>query len=133
MQWNFDSGAPIYAQLVAGIRLRIIMGEYPAGSRIPPVRELAMEAGVNPNTMQRAFQELERLGLVISCRTNGRYVTEDVGIIEEARLSLARRHVREFYQQMQSMGYDVESICELLMHEMMYERSGEDGTDSGVS
>lgn len=129
MQWNFDSGAPIYAQLVAGIRLRIIMGEYPAGSRIPPVRELAMEAGVNPNTMQRAFQELERLGLVISCRTNGRYVTEDVGIIEEARLSLARRHVREFYQQMQSMGYDVESICELLMHE----RSEVHGTDSGVS
>lgn len=129
MQWNFDSGAPIYAQLVEGIRLRIIMGEYPAGSRMPPVRELAMEAGVNPNTMQRALQELERMGLVMSYRTNGRYVTEDTVTIEEARLSLARKRIREFYRQMQAMGYDVESICAMLNHE----RSEADGTNSGVS
>lgn len=129
MQWNFDSGAPIYAQLVAGIRLRIIMGEYPAGSRIPPVRELAMEAGVNPNTMQRALQELERAGLVMSCRTSGRFVTDDVSAIEAGRLALAQKHVTEFVFRMQELGYDHAGICALIEQE----RSGDDGTDSGVS
>ena len=114
MQWNFDSGAPIYAQLVAGIRLRIIMGEYPAGSRIPPVRELAMEAGVNPNTMQRALQELERAGLVMSCRTSGRFVTEDEEMINKVKEEMASKHIKVFLENMKQLGYDVEETISVI-------------------
>ena len=75
MTWKLDSDRPIYAQLLELIQMRIISGHYPAGSRLPSVRELAAEAGVNPNTMQKAFSELERNGLIWTQRTAGRFVT----------------------------------------------------------
>ena len=71
MQWNITAGRPVYLQLIEQIELAIVTGEYPAGSRIPPVRELAAQAGVNPNTMQRALQELESRGLLQAQRTAG--------------------------------------------------------------
>ena len=117
MQWKLDSGAPIYSQLVDQIKLRIITGHYPPGSRIPPVRELALEAGVNPNTMQRAMQELERQGMVFSHRTSGRFVTEDESLIQDAREQLAKDHVNTFVQQMTVLGYGMEDILEHLRKE----------------
>ena len=81
--------APIYAQLIRQIRAGIVSGAFSPGERLPSVRDLAMEAGVNPNTMQRALTELERDGLVYSQRTSGRYVTEDRAAIAEARHGLA--------------------------------------------
>ena len=77
MQWKFDGNAPIYTQLVDQMKLGIVSGEWIPGQRIPAVRELAVDAGVNPNTMQRALQELERQGLMFSQRTSGRFETED--------------------------------------------------------
>ena len=77
MNWQFSNDAPIYAQLIGQIRAGIVSGAFSPGERLPSVRDLAMEAGVNPNTMQRALTELERDGLVYSQRTSGRYVTED--------------------------------------------------------
>ena len=79
MNWQFSNDAPIYAQLIRQIRAGIVSGAFSPGERLPSVRDLAMEAGVNPNTMQRALTELERDGLVYSQRTSGRYVTEDRG------------------------------------------------------
>ena len=75
MNWQFSNDAPIYAQLIRQIRAGIVSGAFSPGERLPSVRDLAMEAGVNPNTMQRALTELERDGLVYSQRTSGRYVT----------------------------------------------------------
>ena len=77
MKWQFSNSAPIYAQLIEQIKMAIVSGEFPAGERLPSVRELAAETGVNPNTMQRAMTELERDGLVYSQRTAGRFVTEN--------------------------------------------------------
>ena len=77
MKWQFSADAPIYAQLVTQIQVGIVSGAFPPGDRLPSVRDLATEAGVNPNTMQRALTELERDGLVYSQRTAGRFVTED--------------------------------------------------------
>ena len=77
MLWKFDSSAPIYSQLVRHIQEAIVSGEFTPGDRLPSVRDMAMEAGVNPNTMQRALTELERDGLVYSQRTAGRFVTEN--------------------------------------------------------
>ena len=59
MNWDITAGRPVYVQLVEQLELALVAGEFPPGSRIPPVRELAADAGVNPNTMQRALQELE--------------------------------------------------------------------------
>jgi DNA-binding transcriptional regulator YhcF (GntR family) len=114
MEWHFHSDAPIYAQLVEGITLRIVTGAYPPGQRLPAVRELAVEAGVNPNTMQRALAELERRNLVFSQRTSGRFVTEDVQRIQEAKQTLADRQIRSFWKAMEGLGYCREEILALL-------------------
>jgi GntR family transcriptional regulator len=114
MQWKFDGSAPIYSQLVEQIKLGIVSGEWIPGQRVPAVRELAVDAGVNPNTMQRALQELERQGLMFSQRTSGRFVTEDTEMIEEAKRTLANRHITAFIRQMQALGYTRQEIVALL-------------------
>jgi len=114
MNWQFGGDAPIYAQLVSQIKLCIVTGEYPPGGRLPSVRDLAMEAGVNPNTMQRALTELERAGLVYSQRTAGRYVTEDIGMIEEAKLGLAEAQIRLFLEAMGRLGYTKDEILAMV-------------------
>ena len=114
MQWKFDGNAPIYTQLVDQMKLGIVSGEWIPGQRIPAVRELAVDAGVNPNTMQRALQELERQGLMFSQRTSGRFVTEDREMIEDAKRTLANRHISAFIWQMQALGYTRQEIVAML-------------------
>lgn len=114
MQWKFDGNAPIYTQLVDQMKLGIVSGEWIPGQRIPAVRELAVDAGVNPNTMQRALQELERQGLMFSQRTSGRFVTEDREMIENAKRTLANRHISAFIRQMQALGYTRQEIVAML-------------------
>ena len=117
MHWKFDSSAPIYAQLVRHIQEAIVSGEFAPGDRLPSVRDMAMEAGVNPNTMQRALTELERDGLVYSQRTAGRFVTENTQIISETRDALADAHIRQFLSAMAHLGYERSSILTLLEQE----------------
>ena len=114
MNWHFNSDMPIYTQLVSQIKFAIVSGELPPGERMSTVRDLASEAGVNPNTMQRAFQELEREGLVFSQRSSGRFVTEDVSIIEKAKMALAQEHISKFISSMERLGYDRAEIIALL-------------------
>lgn len=114
MEWQFDNNMPIYTQLVDKIKLAIVSGEYTRGQRLAAVRDLASEAGVNPNTMQRAFQELERLGLVYTQRSNGRFVTEDEDVIETTKKALAEASIRSFMDSMQRIGYTREDIIRLL-------------------
>ena len=104
MRWNIRSDLPVYSQLVEHIKLAIVSGEFPLGSRLPSVRELAADAGVNPNTMQRAFAELEREGLVLTQRTAGRTVTEDYDVLESMRCALAADRTREYYNDMKALG-----------------------------
>lgn len=114
MEWNIRTDLPIYSQLVSLVTLAILSGEYAPGSRLPAVRELAAQAGVNPNTMQRAMAELEQGGLIYSQRTSGRFVTDDRGVIDEARLRLARRQAEEYWNAMARLGYDRAQALELL-------------------
>ena len=117
MAWILESGRPIYQQLAEIVRHRIMTGEYPQGSRIPAVRDLAVEAGVNPNTMQKALAELERSGLVATQRTSGRVVTEDLNMIKETRNQLAGEQVKDFVRRMRELGFDREDIIDLLRKE----------------
>ena len=114
MKWHFNSDMPIYTQLISQIKFAIVSGKLPPGERMSTVRDLASEAGVNPNTMQRAFQELEREGLVFSQRSSGRFVTEDVSIIEKAKMALAQEHISKFITSMERLGYDRAEIIALL-------------------
>ncbi len=114
MDWQIRDDAPIYSQLVAQIKLGIAAGALSPGERLASVRDLAAEAGVNPNTMQRALQELERQGLVYSQRTSGRFVTEDREMIETAKSSLAAEQVRSFLDAMARLGYMRDDILRLI-------------------
>ena len=118
MKWQFSSDAPIYAQLIEQIQRTIVSGGWPPGERLPSVRDLAGEAGVNPNTMQRAMTELEREGLVYSQRTAGRFVTEDRDRIEAARNQCAQRQIQTFLDKMEQLGYSGEEILRLVEQEM---------------
>lgn len=114
MPWTFESDRPIYTQLLEKIRLNIISGTYPIGSKLPSVRDLAAEAAVNPNTMQKALAELERSELIYSQRTSGRYVTEDAGMIQKIKEDMAREKIEEFMKLMKQIGFEPEEICILI-------------------
>lgn len=123
MDWVLDDGRPIYAQLVEQLQLRIVSGVYPPGGKLPSVRELAAAAAVNPNTMQKAFAELEKSGLIITQGTNGRVVTEDAEKIQTSRKALARRHAEAYFSGMERLGYTRSQAMDFLTDMM-----GEGGT-----
>lgn len=114
MKWIIDSDRPIYKQLVEQIELRIISGIYAPGEKLESVREMAMDAGVNPNTMQKALAELERMGLVFAQRTSGRFITEDMKVIEEAKKGLAVQEISAFLEKMKKLGMGRNGILELM-------------------
>lgn len=102
MKWNITADRPVYLQLIEQLELAIVAGEYRAGARLPGVREMAAGAAVNPNTMQRALQELEARGLLNTQRTAGRTVTEDKTMIAQLREQLAAEQIGAFLQMMES-------------------------------
>ena len=114
MAWEFKSDRPIYTQLLEKIQLMIISGKYKPGDKLPSVREFASDAAVNPNTIQRAMAELERIGLVYSNRTSGRMITDDLEKIKEIKKELAKESVNEFMQNMGRLGYSEDDIIELI-------------------
>ena len=114
MNWKFRDDLPIYSQLVEQIQLAIVSGTFRPGERLASVRDMASEAGVNPNTMQRALQELERESMVYSQRTSGRYVTEDMQVIERAKKQFAEEQIRGFLEAMRKLGYQQEEIISML-------------------
>lgn len=115
MQWQLRGDRPIYQQLMEQLTQQIVSGILQAGGKVPPVRELAAEAGVNPNTMQRALADLEREGLLYTNRTSGRYVTEDNQMIDSVREKLAGDRIAEFLSGMNQLGFTRQEIVELLM------------------
>lgn len=114
MSWNLSSERPIYAQIMERITLDIVSGIYLPGARLPSVRDLAQDAGVNPNTMQKALSELERTGLVISQRTSGRFITEDLTMVEKTKQNLASMQILEFLEKMEHIGFTKEAIIQLI-------------------
>lgn len=107
---SFNNDRPIYLQIVEQIKLDIISGKYKQGEKLPSVRDLANSYKVNPNTMQRAFAELEDLQLVYTERTNGRFVATKEGLIENIKKQIAESKIEEFLQYMHSLGFSDEKI-----------------------
>ncbi len=123
MAWNLNSDRPIFMQLIEIIQISIISGKYAPGSKLPSVRDLAQEASVNPNTMQKALAELERSGLVFSQRTSGRFITEDYRMIEELKSKLAREEIEQFLESMQKLGFQKEETMDLMSQILKGENS----------
>ena len=117
MDYRFNDNIPIYIQLVEMIKTDIVSGKYQPGDKLPAVRDMAMELGVNPNTVQRAFSELEREDLVKSDRTNGRYVTEDKKKIKELLKVLSEKYIDELFEKLNSLGMSDGQIIKMINNE----------------
>ena len=121
MQWQFSNDAPIYTQLIQQVKVGIVTGAFPPGERLPSVRDMATEAGVNPNTMQRAMAQLEADGLAVGSRTAGRTVTENVSVIEAAAKERAREAVAECLRILSELGYSGEKALVFVKEELHHE------------
>ncbi|MCI8338103.1 MAG: GntR family transcriptional regulator [Lachnospiraceae bacterium] len=126
MGWKFSDDVPLYQQIMDGIKQRIATGDWVPGQKLPSVRELAVEAGVNPNTMQKALAELEREGLLYAKRTAGRFVAERDEITEGLQEEMLQSYVKEFLGNMESLGYSLKDAAALLQRmSQQEERKGE--------
>lgn len=125
MPWNLDSSRPIYLQIIERVQMDVITGRYQPGDKLPSVRDLAQEAAVNPNTMQKALSELERSGLIYSQRTSGRFITEDKELIHQMKKELAAAEVSAFVAHMKQLGITPEKIRQLLAETIEEEENHE--------
>ena len=112
MQWHFQSDQPIYLQIIDHLKAAIICGIYPPGSRLPSIRDLSMEAGVNPNTLQRALSVLESEKLLETQRTTGKTVTSDAARIAQLRMSYSDDILAACISKLKSLGFSEAEIAE---------------------
>jgi len=114
MKFVFDNNFPIYIQLVEQLKKQIISGTIPPGSRLPSVRELAAITKVNPNTMQKALTHLEELKLIYTERTNGKFVTDDIKLLNKIKEKYANELLKEYFEDMQSLGFTKEETIKYI-------------------
>lgn len=118
MAWDLSTDRPIYLQLMEHIQQQILAGEYSPGDRLPSVRDLASEAAVNPNTMQKALAELERSGLIVTNRTSGRTVCDNSKLLANSKYEMARAEIQSFINAMKKLGFTKSEILECLTQEL---------------
>ncbi|MBL3687166.1 GntR family transcriptional regulator [Leucobacter zeae] len=111
---EIDESRPIWAQLVDEFCRRIVSGEWPSGRKLPSVRELALDLGVNPNTVQKALAEVDRRGLTSTERTSGRFVTTDAEAVSAARRAIAAETVDGFAIAVSGIGMSLAEATDLL-------------------
>ena len=114
MAWSFTSDRAVYLQIAERIKKSVLSGVYPPGGQIPSVRQLALEAAVNPNTVQKAFTELEDQGIILSRGTQGRIVTEDTETIEGCRMEMAQQYVLAFLKDIGQLGISGEQALSMI-------------------
>lgn len=114
MSWNLSNDRPIYIQLVEQIKALIISGVYKPGDKIPSVRDLAAEASVNPNTMQKALSELERENLIYTNRTSGKFISEDEAMIQKLKKDIAKNEIEKFLANMSKLGFTKKETIAIL-------------------
>lgn len=114
MAWKFTSDAPIYLQIMDEIKLRIAQGRLKPGDKVPAVRNLALKAGVNPNTMQKALSELEREGVLYSQRTSGRFVSDQSEANANLKNNIASKHIEAYINGMRNLGLSNDEIIDAI-------------------
>ena len=126
---HFDERLPIYEQIIQRFRRQLVSGELEPGQRIASIRDLALELGVNTNTIQRAYQEMERVGLIFSRRGMGYFIVEDGSVVESVKCEMVRQAVESFLDEMRSLGFDDTAIVE----ELKKHTEGGDGNGTAAS
>lgn len=124
MEWNLDDSRPIWPQIKDYLMRCIVAGKYPMGEPFPTVRELAEDAKVNRNTMQRALSELENEGLVITNRTSGRVVTTDNELVVSIRKNIAKNNIDHFLQEMKVLGFTADEASRMVLEAVSDHGSG---------
>lgn len=114
MSWSFDETRPLFQQIVERITVDVVSGKYKAGDKLPSVREYAVEAGVNPNTMQKALSALEESGLIVTYRNSGRCVTENEALISDYRKDAALKAAQDYIAFTRSAGLTLEEAIVIL-------------------
>ena len=114
MSWEFNSKSPIFKQIIETLTFKIIKGDYKSGDKLNSVRDLAVEAGVNPNTMQRALSEIENTGLIVTQRGDGRYITEDSQLIEQYRKKYIEDNAAAFLEKMKELNISSKEISQII-------------------
>lgn len=117
MGWKINNKTPVYQQIKTHFRSAVLTGQYPVGSRVPSVRELAMEISANPNTVQRAYSELEAEGLLVCAGTMGRFVTQNNQVLEALRNSAIRDAIEHSKEAFKALGISPQEAAQLLMNE----------------
>ena len=130
MAWQFSSDRPIYVQVSDQIVSDILTGTYKMGERLPSVREFAVIAAVNPNTVQRALSELESVGLIETQRNTGKFVTQEGSIIEMARQKRGELLATEFLKSMAALGYTAQQTISLLEEAQKGEENNDERSDA---
>jgi Predicted transcriptional regulators len=118
MPWKMDDSRPIYMQIMEIIQMDIVSGKYAPGDKLPSVRDLAMQASVNPNTMQKALAELEQVELVYSQRTSGRFITSDQMKIQSLKLQLAETFTAQYLANMKQIGFDNTELSSFIIEKV---------------
>lgn len=124
MEWTFKSDRSIYLQIIEQIKFNILSGKQKPGDKVGSVRELAKQAAVNPNTMQRALSELERQGFIYKERTKERFITQNIDLIDKTRTEFANKLLSNFFIQMNNIGYDLTEIKKLVKNKNQEENNG---------
>lgn len=114
MQWDINSERPVYIQIIEQVQASIISGYFKPSDKLPSVRDLAAEASVNPNTMQKALAELEGRGLIYSNRTSGRYITSDLSLIKKLKGQSAKDLILDFIEKMNQLGFEQEEVLSMI-------------------
>ena len=114
MSYNFNNDTPIYLQIIEHIKMKIISKQLLPNQKISSVRELSVEYKVNPNTIQKALSELEKIGLIETERTNGKFVTGNTKIIDKITKQTIKDMINNFYKSMENLGIDKKQIIDIL-------------------
>ncbi len=114
MSYTFDNQTPIYVQIMDAIKTEIISSKYVAGQKLPSVRDFAISFDANPNTVQKALNELEELGLIVTERTSGKYVTSNESVILKARLENVEKITNDYFSNMAKIGISKEEAVKLI-------------------
>ena len=126
MKIYFDLAQPIYMQIIDEFKKSLARGELAQGDKIPSQRELAQKIKVNPNTVQKSYQEMERIGLVETLRGQGTFITKEPKILENIRDEMVRAAMKNFFREMYSLGYQPKEIMGILAKELEKEAQSED-------
>ncbi len=125
MSFDFNTDTPIYMQIIDFMKEQIVSGKLCAGQKISSVRELSVWLNVNPNTTQKALSELEDMGLIITERTNGKFVTKDFAVIEKVKEEMIKENLKKFFKSMNKIGLTYQECIDAIYNGgVIYERFG---------